>query len=285
MLTQENFFRYLEFGSISFQLWGVFFVLAYILVFWLSQQELRRRNISSELMLDLALVILFGGLVGARLWFVVEQGWLRYFELNWDFFIKLIDISTGGISIFGGIFGAILFVAVYIFTGASLKLSKIRVLELADIIFLNVPLGLAIGRVGSFFRDANAGLRVESSLPYLLQYEGGFARHPVALYMALSAFVFFVLLNIVRLYVYKNIIKHPGLISEIFFLWFFGNRFIFDFYRATEPWLSYPRLGSWTYIQWISLVGVMIFATLLVVHILLIKGKLALTKKKLDVYR
>ena len=118
---------------------------------------LAERKLSSkkekEIMWDGIFWTILGGLIGARLYHVID-----YWELYRYSPVKIIQVWNGGLGIYGAIIGGILATIVY------LKLKKQPVLFWLDIAGLVMPLGQSIGRWGNYFNKEH--------LPYAY-YESG----------------------------------------------------------------------------------------------------------------
>jgi len=114
-------------------------------------------NIDTEELLNTAFWCFGGGVIGARLYFVL---------LNYKHFlsdpIAALMIWTGGLSIHGGLIGGILAGVVYC------RLKKLPVLVTADLILSAMPLAQAIGRWGNFFNSEAFGRPVGSDFPLKL---------------------------------------------------------------------------------------------------------------------
>lgn len=91
---------------------------------------------------DGLLWLLIGGIIGARLYHVIDYG--NYYLENT---LQIIKVWEGGLGIFGGIFGGIISITLF------LRYKKQNILKWLDIIALVMPLGQAIGRWGNHFNN------------------------------------------------------------------------------------------------------------------------------------
>jgi phosphatidylglycerol:prolipoprotein diacylglycerol transferase len=145
-------------GGLTFTLrwYGVLIAAAMALGLWLASRDAAWRGESSEDLLKAAEIALIGGLVGARLYYVLfnldyyqTQAWWRVFAV-WE----------GGLAIHGGLIGGLLAGGLYVF-GRGLPL-----LTYLDIVAPYLALGQAIGRWGNFFNEEAFG--VPTQLPWRL---------------------------------------------------------------------------------------------------------------------
>ncbi len=163
-----------EFEGIHLFLFGFEFVLYYYGVIimagalaggWLASREAARRGHHSEVVWDLLLWLVLGGIVGARLWHVftpspslVAQGIDTMYYLTHPF--DLINLRRGGLGIPGAVIGGA--IALYWFT----RKRKLNFAEWADIAAPSLALGQAIGRWGNFFNQELYG--APTNLPWKL---------------------------------------------------------------------------------------------------------------------
>lgn len=128
----------ISFGPVHIYFFGVMIALGIIAgsIFAIKQAE--KRGINEDTMLNLIMIVVVSGVVGARLFYILFYNPSYYFSNP----SEIIKIDEGGLSIHGGIFAAIL--AGYIYS----RKSKISFLKLADIIVTALPLAQGIGRVG-----------------------------------------------------------------------------------------------------------------------------------------
>lgn len=189
-----------QFDGIHLFLFGFEFTLYYYGVIimtgalaggWLAAREAARRGHNPEVVWDLLIWLVIGGIVGARLWHVftpspslVAQGVDTMYYLTHPF--DLINLRKGGLGLPGGVIGGA--VALYLFT----RKRKLNFAEWADIAAPSLALGQAIGRWGNFFNQELYG--APTDLPWKLFIDPqhrlpGFADveyyHPLFLYESL----------------------------------------------------------------------------------------------------
>lgn len=138
-----------------------------------------KRGISEDTMLNLILVVVVSGIVGARLFYIIFYNPSYYFYNPGE----ILKIDEGGLSIHGGIITAI--AAGYVF---SMK-TKISFFKLADIVALVLPLAQGIGRVGC---DV-FGKAMSKVMPWGINY-GGQVLHPAQVYEFVLDYTLFIVL-------------------------------------------------------------------------------------------
>ncbi len=129
--------------------YGVLMALGIVIAVLLAMREAKRKQLNEDTVLDLCLVIIPCGVVGARLYYVL-------FELDQYLAdpIRMLYIWEGGLAIFGAVIGGLIGMLIY----AHKK--KLRFLKLSDLIAPGLVLAQAIGRWGNFFNQEAFGLPV-----------------------------------------------------------------------------------------------------------------------------
>lgn len=121
-----------------------------------------RMNLSK--MVDVLIYGTFGGIIGARAYYVIFQ-W-DYYKLNP---VEIFEIWNGGLAIYGGIIGGLL--AAFI----TCKIEKLNFLNLLDLTGMSLLIGQGIGRWGNYanqeafgvFTNGNYGMMSEKVVAYI----------------------------------------------------------------------------------------------------------------------
>jgi phosphatidylglycerol:prolipoprotein diacylglycerol transferase len=212
--------------------YGIIIMLGAIAAGFLAGREARRRGLDSEVVWDLLVWVILGGVIGARLWHVftptATSAYTTAFYLTHPF--NLIAIWDGGLGIPGAVIGG--FIALYIYCRRHGYSPAVW----ADIAAPGVALGQAIGRWGNYFNQELYG--APTSLPWriyidpahrLPAYAAYEYYHPLFLYEALYNLAnMFFLLWIARRF--KNWLK-PGDVFIIYCITYPVGRFLLEFLR------------------------------------------------------
>ncbi len=164
-----------EILGVSIQMFGLFFGLNFLAWGAVASRRLGELGRPSDWAYELVFVALGGGLVGAKLYWIIDTGAE----------VSLSGLLTGsGLTWYGGLAGGALAVAAWVrWRGMDLP-------HLVDIAAIGLPLGYAIGRIGcQISGDGDYG--VPSGLPWAMPYPDGVvptdnAVHPTPIYETLS---------------------------------------------------------------------------------------------------
>ena len=166
--------------------YGVLLLLAVVAGILLGVHRGRRRGISIETMLSLAFWLFLSGIVGARLFFVVEY-WKDFQEPTLlETLRRIISITEGGLVVYGSFFGAAVATIVFV------RKHRLPILVLGDVLAPAMLLGAAIGRIGCFMNGCCYGGVCEQpwavtfplgSPPYRHHVAQGFIPPPYGLHL------------------------------------------------------------------------------------------------------
>jgi phosphatidylglycerol:prolipoprotein diacylglycerol transferase len=239
----------LQVGPILVTWHGVFSLLGILAAARVGQLLLRDYGVPADRIYDMAVWMVIAGLIGARLLFVWENyslfvgAWQRVFLLN-----------EGGISQWGGIFGALL--------GGYLwcRRNGVDYRQVLDAAGPANALGFAIGRLGDIINGEHHG--TASNLPWAVEYvnpstlgEPGKAVHPEVAYELLwNLLVFGVAILTYR--AFKRRLP-PGVTGLIWLAVYAAGRFFLSFLR-TDSLVFGLRQAQWASLAMIavSLVGI-----------------------------
>lgn len=212
-----------QIGPITVRWYGLMFVLAFFAGSAMAMRLGKRWGIDTEELLNTAFCGFGGGVVGARLYYVL---------LNYKHFLseplQALMIWTGGLSIHGGLFGGALAGFLYC------KWKKLPFLQTADLILGVMPLAQSIGRWGNFFNSEAFGRPVSSDFPLKLlippesrpwEFKDQMYFHPTFLYEAIYDLLLFVLLYFGLA---ERLRKYPGMLACLYFAGYSIGRLIIE---------------------------------------------------------
>lgn len=212
--------------------YGVLMATGMILGTLIALKEAKRVGIKEDDVLDLAIIAIPLGLLGARLYYVL---------FNLEFYMKdpsqILNFRGGGMAIHGALIAGIL--TGYIFT----KIKKIDFLKMADAVLIGMPLAQAIGRWGNFINgEAHGG---PTDLPWAIVVDG-VKVHPTFLYESIWNLGIFVLL-----WLFRKKKQYEGQILVYYITLYSLGRFFIEGLRTDSLMIGPLRMA-----QVISLVGV-----------------------------
>ena len=211
----------LKIGDFQITSFGAMVAVAFLVAFWVSGMEFERKGISRRLHEHVFLVSLVGGVLGAKLLFLIEN-------------IPLSDLLSypthylllrGGLTFYGGLFLA-LFASFVI-----VKKHKESFWKVLDASAPALVIAYVIGRTGCFLVGDDYG--IPSSLPWAMPFPKGSpptleAVHPTQIYEVIIMSLVFVVLWKIR----KS--KKPvGWLASIYLVLAGLERFFVEFIRNT----------------------------------------------------
>ncbi len=126
--------------------YGVIIALGVLLATLYACKRCREFGLTTDDIMNVVIVGVLCGIVGARLYYVVFYG------TPWKDFFRIRD---GGLAIYGAVIGAVLGFGVFSLTGRERRKKFLPSLDIAG---LGLLIGQAIGRWGNFFnREAHGG--------------------------------------------------------------------------------------------------------------------------------
>ena len=140
-------------GSVEIKWYALCIMLGFALAIVYALVQGKKQGFKSDTFVDLAIIAMVFGLIGARLYYVL-------FRL--DQYLKdpvsILYIWNGGLAIYGGVILAVLASFVYC------RVKKQPFLKLADIVAPAILIGQGLGRWGNFFNQEAFG--VNTDLPW-----------------------------------------------------------------------------------------------------------------------
>lgn len=123
----------------------------------------REANLPDDEILGFAVWLFLGGVIGARLFYIIEYWDQRIHQTDaWSTLVEALKFTEGGLVIYGAFFGAV--VAFLIYTHRR----KIPRLAFADVLAPSLLAGLCLGRIGCFLNGCCYG--GETTLPWAVTF-------------------------------------------------------------------------------------------------------------------
>ena len=142
----------LQIGPVVIRWYGFLIAMGVTIgTFWAARLAMRRK-LAVDTLFDMAPYLVFSGLIGARLIYVITSP--EAFFGPGGRFLDIVKIWEGGISIHGGILGVM--IAAQIFA----KIKKINMWSYLDLMTPLGALGIMGGRVGNFLNGTDTGGRL-----------------------------------------------------------------------------------------------------------------------------
>ncbi|MGI6727662.1 MAG: prolipoprotein diacylglyceryl transferase [Anaerovoracaceae bacterium] len=181
-LPKPNPIAFTAFG-LPIRWYGVLISVGILIGLTIAYRRAPLHQIHSERVLDLTLISLPLGIIGARLYYVI---------FNWNYYegdiLSVINLRSGGLAIHGGLLLGLSVAAV------CCKLWNIKPLNLLDLMVPSIAIAQSIGRWGNYFnQEAHGG---PTDLPWAIEINGEMV-HPTFLYESIWCLIlFFVLIFI-----------------------------------------------------------------------------------------
>lgn len=208
-----------DFGPLTLQVWGMWVAFGMLLSLFILQKIAKKFNLDSQKMLDVSVWMIVSGIIFSRLFVVLFYDPTFYFSHP----LEIIKVWNGGLSSFGGLFGAV--VAFFVFAKRK-AIPKINWIKMADALSFSALFGWILGRIGCLFIHDHIGRPCDCFLA--VKFPDG-PRLEMALLEILA------LLPLALLFFFSHKKQKPvGWFTSVLFVYYGLMRFILDFFRATD---------------------------------------------------
>lgn len=226
--------------------YGLMMVIGFMLgIRRATKVSLKRYGIEPDRVYDIALVSLLGGVIGARVVYILlnpgTESWSGFFAV-WQ----------GGLSFHGGL--ACAMILGYIYT----RIAKMSFVNVADMVAPSLAIGYALTRIGCFLNGCCYG--APTSLPWGVRFnENGVLTppsHPTQIYATIINLLIFWLLT--RL---EKLNRKPGFVFVAYLGLYSIYRFLIEYLRSgysAEQWMF-----GFTQAQGVSLAVIAVSAVLI----------------------
>ncbi len=269
---------FIDFGFFQWQKYSLMILLGLVIAVLLGIKEGKKLGISGEQIIDGAIIIVPLSIIGTRLWYVAFE-WSRFYVKGdiVETFLKVIDISGGGLAIHGGFFTALVSVIIYT------RIKGINVFRVFDLMAPGFLIAQASGRWGNFFnQEAHGGVigGVKSSIEnlsldeqreflsgtlklpdyitnnmYLNGPDGLNYYHPTFLYESIWNILGFVIILILR----RTKLTRTGDMIGFYLIWYSVGRFFIEGMRTDSLYIGSTGLRTAQIISLLMIAGGMVF--------------------------
>jgi phosphatidylglycerol---prolipoprotein diacylglyceryl transferase len=172
-------------GPLQVRFYGIAYAIAFVIGTAVASRHLARRGVAPAVTSNIAFWAIVFGLIGARLYFVIQSGWFWYLTHPQHIFA----FWEGGMAFFGAIFAALVVLLV------MARRHHLNYWDLLDAGVLFAAVGQPIGRLGNVMNGEILG--PPSNLPWAIRYTNpasmapqlGVAYQPANLYEAVGTLI------------------------------------------------------------------------------------------------
>ena len=201
-------------GGHAFAWYGIIIAVGFLLALLYTVKSCKHFHVDEDKFIDCVIVGMIGGVIGARLYYVLFDASSQYRSNPMSAFY----IWEGGLGIYGGIIGGLL-------CGALMaKHRKISIPAMFDLASLGFLIGQSVGRWGNFVNQEAFG--VGTTLPWRMVSENTVSVsstgvHPCFLYESTWCLLGFILLHIFS----RKFRRYDGQVFLLYSLWYGFERF------------------------------------------------------------
>lgn len=207
-----------QIGPVPVYSYGLMLGIAFLVGNWLFGKELKRKGYDENTGVIIVLLALVGGIVGAKLFYILEDWNFGTGQPLFTYFKPDILFSSSGLTFFGGLVLSFILIFTYC------KIKGLPFLSILDMMAPGTILGYGIARIGcQLAGDGDYGIVIpHDSFWYFLgmSYTNGTVPtppgvlvHPTPIYETITAFFIF-------LYLWKNRAKYnvPGTLFYLYLI-------------------------------------------------------------------
>lgn len=201
--------------------YGIIIATGFLLAFLYAMVSCKRFRIDQDRLVDVVMVGIIFGVIGARLYYVLFDASDQYIQNP----ISIFYIWNGGLGIYGGIIGGLLFGSI------MAKIRKLNIPAVLDVASLGFLIGQSIGRWGNFVNQEAFG--TATTLPWRMVSENtdlvsSTGVHPCFLYESIWCLLGFILLHIFS----RKFRRYDGQVFLLYILWYGIGRFFIEGLRT-----------------------------------------------------
>lgn len=210
----------LHVGPLEIRYYGVLFATALLLAYELARRLCRERHLSLELLDSLAVYLVIGLIVGARL------GHIVFYDLSYYLAhpVEILAVWKGGLASHGAAIGLLIAYGLFLW-----RHPKIKFFDFADPIVVVACIPVSFIRLGNFFNSELYGRATQVPWAVTFSRVDEIARHPSQLYEFGMGMVLFAIM--LALWHSRHKTAKAGFFFGVFFTLYFAMRFAVEFFK------------------------------------------------------
>jgi phosphatidylglycerol:prolipoprotein diacylglycerol transferase len=207
----------LKVGSFTIYSYGIMVAIGFALAAIFIYRRAPKFGLDKDKCVDLAVVILISGILGARLLYVLIN--LPFYLANP---LEIIMLSKGGLVWYGGFIAALAAMIIYV------RINKLDFWPVMDLVAPYAALAQAFGRIGCFLNGCCYGMKVEHGFPFAVTFPC--ESEPRLASQLISAGLLFAIF--VLLLIWQNRRRFVGEIFLGYCILYSSKRFVMEFLRG-----------------------------------------------------
>jgi phosphatidylglycerol:prolipoprotein diacylglycerol transferase len=219
-------------GGLAIHWYGLFIALGILVNVPLARRECKRKGISEDLVFNLAVWCVIFGVIGGRLYYVVQADQPGGFSYYLDHPGEILATWEGGMAFYGMVFAVFLTVIGYCYWSRKGQRLLWQLLDMAAIF---LPLGQAFGRLGNVVNGDIVGY--PSNLPWAIVYPNANALAPDHTTAFQPASIYELLFSLALfgfLWWARTRVKAPGLLFATYTFLYSAGQFVIFYGRANS---------------------------------------------------
>jgi len=250
-----QFLEYLSEYTINLPIWGLSFLVSYVLILIFSLEKAARKGVPVKDIFNLVSIITVFAILGARIFYLT----ILQVDLNWSTIFNWSEIFYyGKLNIIGGYLGGLVSGWFYLQGFDAIKRSGMSWLRFLDTFLPIIPIGMIFGYIVILPITIDKGAVSTAEYPWLLLVGDTYV-HPWALYISFGYIILFII--IAFLYDKFYDFRRSGYLTSFFIVGVSSIHFIVDFWHTTDLQYSILRFNGVTITQ-IAAIFIMIVATI-----------------------
>lgn len=138
--------------------YGFMLMVAFLVAITIARWRAKKEGLDPNKITDLGIYLVCAGILGARLFFIIQ-----FYKEYQHHLLSIFKIYEGGLVYYGGLFAGIVTLFVYV------RKNHLPFLKVVDILMPSAALGLAFGRIGCFLNGCCFG-KVAAHIPWAVQF-------------------------------------------------------------------------------------------------------------------